>query len=133
MRARSRKFPMLCISAVLLASAAGGVLRAQAKEPSAYLYVWTASSDSTQPDFLAVFDVRRVPGRYGRLVTTVPVPGRMNRPHHTEHDMPADGRLFANGFGSGRTFIFDTSDPARPRLESQFGDIAGMMHPHSFV
>jgi hypothetical protein len=47
--------------------------------------------------------------------------------------MPDDGRLFANGYGSGQTFIFDMSDRARPRLHMQFGDLAGMMHPHSFL
>jgi len=120
-------------AAVFIVSLAGSALGAQAKASSAYLYVWTASSDTTQPDYLAVFDVRPGSGRYGRLVTTVPVPGRNNRPHHTEHEMPADGRLFANGFRSGQTFIFDATDPARPRLDGQLGDVAGMMHPHSFL
>ena len=123
----------LWISAVLLLTLVGNTISAQAKRSSDFLYVWTASQDTTQPDFLAVFDVRPASGRYGRLVTTVPVPGRNNRPHHTEHEMPADARLFANGFRSGRSFIFDTSDPAHPRLDGQFGDVAGMMHPHSFL
>ena len=105
----------------------------QASTSSNYLYVWTASADTAAPDFLAVIDVRRTAGRYGRLVTTIPVPGRENRPHHTEHEMPADGRLFANGFRSGQTFIFDMADEGRPSLNGQFGDVAGMMHPHSFV
>ena len=100
---------------------------------SEYLYLWTASEDSTQADFLAVLDVREKAGRYGHLVTTVPVPGRGNEPHHTEHAMAADNRLFANGFGSGQSFVFDMTDKARPRLANQFGDIAGMMHPHSFL
>ena len=39
--------------------------------------------------------------------------------------MPADGQLFANGFGSGQTFIFDLSTPMPPRLAGQFGEIAG--------
>ena len=100
-----------------------------------YLYLWTASADSTQPDFLAVLDVSEDSGaaRYGRLVTTVAVPGRGNRPHHTEHEMPADRQLFANGFGSGQTFIFDLGDPARPRVAGQFGDVEGYTHPHSFL
>src|SRR5213083_1605433 len=123
----------LWIRAALLLTVGGSTLAAQAKRSSDFLYVWTASQDTTQPDFLAVFDVRPAPGRYGRLVTTVPVPGRRNRPHHTEHQMPADGRLFANGFRSGQTFIFDATDPERPRLDGQFGDVAGMMHPHSFL
>lgn len=98
-----------------------------------YLYLWTASADSTQPDFLAVLDVTEDSARYGSLVTTLPVPGRGNRPHHTEHEMPSDRQLFANGFGSGQSFIFDLTDPVRPRLAGQFGDVAGLAHPHSFL
>ena len=45
--------------------------RAQAQ----YLYLWTASEDATQPDFLAVLDVTEAGSRYGRLVTTLPVLG----------------------------------------------------------
>jgi hypothetical protein len=119
--------------AILCAAFGAGGLHAQSRASSEYLYLWTASADTTQPDFLAVLDVRPTAERYGRVVATVPVPGRRNRPHHTEHQMPDDGRLFANGFGSGQTFIFDMSDPARPRLRGQFGDLAGMMHPHSFL
>ncbi len=98
-----------------------------------YLYLWTGSADSTQPDFLAVLDVTEDSVRYGRLVTTLPVPGLRNGPHHTEHEMPADHQLFANGFGSGESFIFDLTDPARPRLAGQFGDVEGYSHPHSFL
>ena len=105
----------------------------EAPAPAEYLHVWTASTDSTQPDFLAVLDVTEDSARYGRLVTTLPVPGRGNVPHHTEHEMPADRQLFANGFGSGETFIFDLRDPARPRLAGQFGAIEGYAHPHSFL
>ena len=98
-----------------------------------YLYVWTASTDSTAPDFLAVLDVTEDSVRYGRLVTTTTVPGLGNGPHHTEHELPADGRLFANGFGSGQSFIFDLTDPAHPRVDGQFGDVDGYSHPHSFL
>jgi hypothetical protein len=98
-----------------------------------YLYLWTASADSTQPDFLAVLDVTEDSARYGRLVTTLPVPGRRNRPHHTEHELPADRQLFANGFGSGQTFVFDLTTPTQPRIAAQFGDIEQLAHPHTFV
>ncbi|MES3035398.1 MAG: hypothetical protein V4813_15470 [Gemmatimonadota bacterium] len=100
---------------------------------SRYLYLWTAAADTTQPDFLAVLDVRPEAATYGTLVTTVAVPGVRNGPHHTEHEMPADGRLFANGFRSGQTFMFDATDAAAPRLDGSFGELAGMMHPHSFL
>src|SRR5687767_15858743 len=88
--------------------------------PAEYLYLWTAAADNTQPDFLAVLDVTEREDRYGRLVTTLPVPGRGNGPHHTEHEMPADGQLFANGFASGRSFVFDLSNPEKPRIVHQF-------------
>jgi hypothetical protein len=119
----------------LLAAREAGPAPAQGRDvaSSEYLYAWTGSADSTQPDFLAVFDVRPESGRYGRLVTTVPVPGGNHGPHHTEHEMPADLRLFANGYRSDQTFIFDLTDPARPRIDGQFGEMASLMHPHSFL
>jgi hypothetical protein len=61
------------------------------------------------------------------------VPGLGNVPHHTEHEMPADRQLFANGYDAGQSFIFDLTDPARPRLAGQFGDVEGYSHPHSFL
>lgn len=101
---------------------------------SDYLYLWASSADSSGPDFLAVYDVRDHPSadRYGTLVTTLPVPGRGNRTHHTEHVMSADRQLFANGYGSGQSFVFDLSNPSAPRLATQFGDVRALMHPHSF-
>ena len=108
-------------------------LSAQSAPATEYLYLWTASEDSTQPDFLAVLDVTEDATRYGRLVTTLPVPGLHNLPHHTEHEMPADRQLFANGYDAGQTFIFDLRDPAHPRLAGQFGDLEGYSHPHSFL
>jgi hypothetical protein len=95
-----------------------------------YLYLWTASADSGAADFLAVLDVSSPPGR---LVTTLPVPGRSNVPHHTEYEFPADRKLFANGFASGSTFIFDLTSPAAPRLAGQLGDVEGYRHPHSYI
>ena len=137
---------MLALS--VLAGSSASNLSAQTRLPAAasvspsstsslassdYLYLWTGSADSTQPDFLAVLDARASSASYGRLVATVPVPGRRNQPHHSEHELAADGRLFVNGFGTGQTFVFDANERARPKLSAQFGDIAGMMHPHSFV
>jgi 56kDa selenium binding protein (SBP56) len=98
-----------------------------------YLYLWTASSDSTQPDFLAVLDVTEDSARYGALVTTIAVPGLGNLPHHTEHELAADRQLFANGFAAGRSFIFDLGTPDAPRIAGEFGDVDGYSHPHSFL
>jgi hypothetical protein len=101
--------------------------------PAEYLFLWTASADSTQPDFLAVLDVTEDSSGYGRLVATLPVPGVRNMPHHTEHEMPADRQLFANGFDSGETFVFDLREPTRPRLATSFGAVEGFSHPHSYL
>lgn len=107
---------------------------AAASGASEYLYLWTGSADSTAPDFLAVLDVRASDtSRYGTVLTTLPVPGFRNGPHHTEHQLAADGQLFANGFGSGKTFIFDVRDGAKPRIAAEFGEQAGYGHPHSFL
>jgi hypothetical protein len=124
---------MLRLNPVVLVLLAACAPKAESPAARDYLYLWTGSADSTQPDFLAVLDVTEDSARYGRLVTTVPVPGLGNGPHHTEHEMPADGRLFANGFKSGRTFVFDMTDPAMPRLDGEFGGVEGMMHPHSYL
>jgi hypothetical protein len=47
--------------------------------------------------------------------------------------MPADGQLFANGFGSGKSFIFDLTDSAKPRIAGGFAEVDGYMHPHSYL
>lgn len=49
------------------------VARGQWSAGREYLYLWTASEDKAQPDFLAVLDVTNRGERYGRLVTTLPV------------------------------------------------------------
>ena len=128
----SLRIPAIVVATVLLTAVSGPALPPTAS--SDFLYLWASSANGSGPDFLAVYDVRDRPtvDRYGTLVTTIPVPGRGNRTHHTEHDMPADGQLFANGFGSGQSFIFDLSNPLAPRLAKQFGDVGALMHPHSF-
>jgi hypothetical protein len=101
--------------------------------PSPYLFVWVSDADRKQSDFLAVVDVRPSSRRYGRLVTTLPVGVIGTIAHHTEHEMPEGGILFANGFRAGQTFIFDLTHPAKPRLLGSFGAAGEYMHPHSFV
>ena len=123
----------LALPIILVSLMATARLAAQPAAAPEYLYLWTASEDSTQPDFLAVLDVTEDSIRYGRLVTTLPVPGLGNVPHHTEHELPPDRQLFANGFDAGKTFIFDLTDPARPRLAAEFGDLEGYSHPHSYL
>ena len=129
-----RRIPgrLIAVACLGIAGCTSGVNEPVAT-PKQYLYLWTASADKTQPDFLAVLDVTENDAGYGRLVTTLPVPGLGNGPHHTEHELPADRQLFANGFESGQTFVFDLSDPAQPRIAGQFADVEQYSHPHSFL
>jgi hypothetical protein len=123
---------VFAIALIALGSCGSGIGE-PARSPSEYLYLWTASADEAQPDFLAVLDVTENDTRYGRLVTTLPVPGRGNGPHHTEHEMPEDGQLFANGFATGQSFVFDLTEPRKPRIAARFEDVEGYSHPHSFL
>lgn len=99
----------------------------QPTPPSEYLYLWASSADSTAPDFLAVYDVRANTGndRYGTLVSTLPVPGRGHRTHHTEHELAADRQLFK---ASGRLSIdtrFRAPGSSEPGLRME-----GVVWPH---
>jgi len=119
--------PLFLLTAVALVAACSP------NPPADHLYLWVASADTTQPDFLATLDVTEGSERYGQVVGTVAVPGRNNGPHHTDHELAPDLQLFANGFGAGRTFIFDLSKPDAPRLAGDFTERAGYEHPHSFI
>lgn len=98
---------------------------------SRYLFVWAADADGAQSDFIAVIDGVPDSPRYGEVVATLPV-GMAASAHHTEHRMHAGGRLFANGFRSGTTFVVDLREPLRPRLTSRFTGREGFAFPHSF-
>jgi hypothetical protein len=115
---------------------------AQTVDASQYLYTWAMEThDPTVPvppaasmgrDFLAVFDVAPEAKDFGRLVAMLPVGERAQMAHHTNYAMPADGRLFASDYQSGQAWIFDLSDPAKPRLQASFADAGPFTHPHSF-
>jgi hypothetical protein len=102
-------------------------------EGSSYLFVWAGDAARQSTDFLAVIDVNPSSPSYGRIVRTVPVDATGIMPHHTEYEFPHDNMLIANGWVAGRTFIFDLSQPLKPRLAGQFQDRAGYSFPHSFV
>jgi hypothetical protein len=66
-------------------------------------------------------------------VATLPTGIANSRAHHTEHQMPEGGILFANGFGAGKTFRFDLNEPVHPKLLGSFDGAGEYMHPHSFA
>ena len=105
----------------------------QTKTPGHYLFAWTGDFAYKGNDFLAVIDADPASASYGRLMTTVVTDQQTIRIHHTEYTMPASGMLFANDHDAGRTFIFDVRDPLHPKIATSFTDMAGYMHPHSYL
>lgn len=118
---------VLC-AVVLLCCAAGS-----SAAPGAHLFVWAGDAEGKSSDFLAVLDADPASAGYGRIVASLPVGESGTHPHHTEHEMPANGHLLANGFGAGRTWLFDLTQPLQPRILASFGDLAGFSHPHTFI
>lgn len=101
--------------------------------PEEYLYVWAGDSAGQASDFLAVIDASPRSAHYGRVVASLPAGMAGTHPHHTEGELGASRHLLANGFGAGRTWLYDLSTPRAPKILTSFGDIAGLSHPHSFI
>lgn len=118
---------------VQIAACATVLLSSTAPDTTRYLFVWAGDSDKKSSDFLAVLDVTPQHPTYGRVVASVAAGAVGTIPHHTEYTLSESGFLFANGFESGKSFIFDVRDPHRPRVGTSFEDVQGYMHPHSFV
>jgi len=98
-----------------------------------YLLVWAGDHAKKDNDFLAVIDADPTSKTYGHLLTTLATDQKTDRPHHTEYTMPESGMLFANDHDVGRTFIFDVRDALHPKVVTSFTDMAGYMHPHSYL
>jgi hypothetical protein len=105
---------------------------ARAPEPTSYLYVWAGDSAGQASDFLAVIDADPSSPGYGAIVASVPTGVAGTQPHHTEDFVAANGHLLANGHRAGRTWLFDLTVPAEPRIDTSFGDVGGYGHPHSY-
>ena len=98
-----------------------------------YLFLWAGDADRKKSDFLGVIDADPMSPHYGTIVASIATGMAGSEPHHTEHEMPANAHLLANGFRAGRTWLFDLTQPLRPRILTSFGDIDGYSHPHTFV
>jgi hypothetical protein len=98
-----------------------------------WLFAWVTDSDSVDLNFLAVIDAAPGSASYGEVVRTLPVPteGR-TRGHHTEHRMPEGGLLFANDFGTGKSYVLDLRDPLAPAVADSFVAAGPLRSPHSF-
>jgi len=103
-------------------------------KPPRTLYVWSGDQARTAPDFLAVIDFDEDSPRYGKVVTTVPVPGpgsSGNEPHHchlsADKNILACGGLLALLRGQNSIFFFDVSRPRQPKfLFSTIGTLSNI-------
>jgi hypothetical protein len=93
--------------------------------PPKILYVWTGDQARVAPDFLTVIDFDEDSPSYGKVITTVPVPGpgsSGNEPHHcnlsADKNILACGGLLALLRGQNSIFFFDVSQPRHPRFLS---------------
>ncbi|MGO9634872.1 MAG: hypothetical protein ACLPX1_13395 [Steroidobacteraceae bacterium] len=132
----SLSIPRVMVALILALYAINGRSQATDQKTSApghYLFVWAGDRAKVGNDFLAVIDANPSSPGYGHLVTTLATDQQTMRVHHTEYTMPASGMLFANDHDAGRTFIFDVRDPLHPKIATSFTDMAGYMHPHSFL
>jgi len=113
----------------------GPSLCAQEPKPLAphYLFAWAGDRAHQAKDFLAVIDAGPSSASYGHFLTALATDQTTMLVHHTECSMPSSGMLFANDHEAGRTFIFDLRDPLHARLAASFADMAGYMHPHSYL
>lgn len=98
-----------------------------------FLYVWAGDSAGKSSDFLAVIDASPSSPTYGAVVASVPTGVAGTHPHHTEASLGTNRHLLANGFGAGRTWLYDLSAPRAPKVLTVFGDLAGFSHPHTYV
>lgn len=125
---------LLSSAAILVWLLVSSLYAQQTKLPNGhYLFVWTGDRADKGKDFLAIFDADPSSANYGHLLTTCETDQITERVHHTEYSMPASGMLFANDHDAGRTFIFDLNDPLHPKVAASFTDMAGYMHPHSYL
>lgn len=124
---------LLSLLAVLACAASFVAAADTASGPGHYLFAWTGDSAGKGKDFLAVIDADPASASYGRLMTTLVTDQQTAYVHHTEYVMPASGMLFANDHNAGRTFIFDLRDALHPKVAASFTDMAGYMHPHSYL
>jgi hypothetical protein len=97
------------------------------KEPGEenHMFVWAGDQARTNPDFLAVVNFDEHSPKYGKVVTSVPLPGpgaTGNEPHHV--GLSADGKTLACGGllsvlkGQHEIFFFDVTEPTAPHFIS---------------
>ncbi|QIK95931.1 hypothetical protein G7076_05115 [Sphingomonas sp. HDW15A] len=124
---------MMRMSTALAAAALSLAAPSQALADGHYLFVWAADEAKQGNDFLAVIDADPASAGYGKLVAGVGTDIKSVRIHHTEYEMSASGKLFANDHDSNQSVIFDLREPLKPKVAARFASMGGFAMPHSFL
>ncbi|HEX5577153.1 MAG TPA: hypothetical protein VFX40_02200, partial [Gemmatimonadaceae bacterium] len=99
-----------------------------------WLYTWAASPDTMRRGaFLVQLDLREGSPTAGRITRVIPAGEGSRGTHHSEHFLQPDGLLYADDFGTGRTYIFDLNDPANPKVKTSFTTAGPYGWPHSYA
>ncbi|MDH3223120.1 MAG: selenium-binding family protein, partial [Gemmatimonadota bacterium] len=132
-RPRPLRRSLMFSALIAFALACGSATDRPVPTPEEFLFAWVTDSDSTDLNFLAVVDADSMSESYGTVLRTLAIPttGR-TRGHHTEHEMSEDGFLFANDFGTGKTYVLDLRRPLEPAVADSFTAAGPLTSPHSF-
>ena len=102
-----------------------------------YVHVWTLGVDGMGDgrDKLVTIDANPASKRYGKVISSVSVPGARGEAHHM--GFTDDRRyLWAGGLADSRIHVFDVgSNPAKPKLVKTIADFSkqtGYVGPHTF-
>ena len=110
------------IGILLAASATRGTAD---EDEERHLFIWAGDQARKAPDFLAVVNFDERSHTYGKVITTLPVPGpgaAGNEPHHV--GLSNNGHVLATGGllsvlkGQPEIFFFDVKNPSSPRFLS---------------
>jgi hypothetical protein len=104
-------------------------------KPSRYLYVWAGTGSATTKGInsLVVIDVDQSSPKYGTVIEAITADSAGSAPHHTEFELPKSGRFFANDYGADRTYLFDFSNAAKPRLVTRADAVPDGHMVHSYA
>ena len=97
-----------------------------------YLYVWMHDIGFEDPNFLAVIDADDESRTYGKLLNTIPATKTVGMAHHTPLFLPSSGMIFANDFHNSHTYVYDSSNPVKPKIINDFNKIEPYSFPHSY-
>ena len=97
-----------------------------------YLYVWMHDIGFEDPNFLAVIDADDESRTYGKLLNTIPATKTVGMAHHTPLFLPSSGMIFANDFHNSHTYVYESSNPVKPKIINDFNKIEPYSYPHSY-